>query len=225
MTSFHEHNSCEKTPALLAALHQHDVALVSDAGTPGVNDPGASLASAAADAGITVVPIPGPSAVTAAIAASGLAIDQFVYVGFLPRRSAERLRLFESLRREPRAVVALETPRRLRSSLAEMEVVIGDRSIAVCREMTKLHEEIFRGTVRDALAHFELPRGEFTLVIEGAGPEDESDDERESRARALLAAARSEGARARDAVATIAEQSGLPKRRVYQMWLESALKP
>ncbi|MBM3945298.1 MAG: 16S rRNA (cytidine(1402)-2'-O)-methyltransferase, partial [SAR202 cluster bacterium] len=147
LTSYHEHNKRAKQPELLAALADHDVALVSDAGTPGIADAGADLVAAASEAGAAVVAIPGPSAVVTAIAVSGIAVEQYVFAGFLPRRSADRRRLLAGLARDPRAVVAFETPQRIAASLADALDALGDRRIAVCRELTKLHEEVFRGTV------------------------------------------------------------------------------
>ena len=220
LTSYHEHNRHSKLPVLLDALSKKDVALVSDAGMPGINDPGDELVCAAAKAGVPVVPIPGPSAVTSAIAASGLPVEGFVYLGFLPRRRIDRRRLLESLADEKRALLAFETPHRLRASLEDLAQIIGDRRVAVCRELTKLHEEIFRGLLSEALAHFTSPRGEFTLVIEGntspgatVAPEAET--------RELIAGLRKEGLGAREAVARVVAQCGLSRRAAYRLWLET----
>ena len=126
---------------------------MSDAGVPGVSDPGAELVSAAAAGGFPVVPVPGPSAVTAAVAASGLAGDHFVFLGFLPRRRAQRKRLLESEASDERTLVAFEAPSRVRATLADVADVLGARRVTVCRELTKLHEELFRGTAAEALDH------------------------------------------------------------------------
>ncbi len=220
VTSYHEHNRTKKLPSLLSALETGDVALVSDAGVPGISDPGAELVSAAAEAGHRVVPVPGPSAVTSALSVSGLPADGFVGLGFLPRRRADRLRLLRPLASETRTVVAFETPHRLRGALEDVHAALGDRRITVCREMTKLHEEVFRGTVSDALAHFEVPRGEFTLVIEGCAesrPGDAAEDARES-----LAELRNEGVGTREAVARVVEETGVSRRQAYRIWLETA---
>ena len=168
LTSYHEHNKKAKLSSLLKTLEEKDVALVSDAGTPAINDPGYELIREAAKAGFAIVPIPGPSALTSALAVSGLPTDQFIYLGFLPRRRVERKRLLETLSGERRTLVAFETPHRLKAALDDILDALGNRGVTVCREMTKLHEEIFRGVVLDARDHFEHPRGEFTLVIEGA---------------------------------------------------------
>jgi len=168
LLSYNDHNKQARIPRILAALRQGAVALVSEAGMPGISDPGQDLVAAAAEAGFPVVPIPGPSAVTAALAVSGLPTRQFTYLGFLPRRAGERRRLLASLAAEPRTIVAFESPHRLRPALADLLAVFGDRRIAVCRELTKAFEEVFRGRISDALERFPEPRGEFTLVIEGA---------------------------------------------------------
>jgi 16S rRNA (cytidine1402-2'-O)-methyltransferase len=187
---------------------------------PGINDPGRELVAAAAVAGLEVVTVPGPSAVTSAVALSGLPIDQFVYLGFLPRKRSDRKRLLGSLAGERRALVAFETPHRLRAALQDILDAVGDRRIAVCRELTKLHEEVFRGDVAEAIAAFPEPRGEFTLVIEGPGEEPPIGPDAEKRASSLLAELRADGARARDAVAEVSQATGLLKRRVYGLWLE-----
>lgn len=226
LTSYHEHNKAARLPALLGALAEKDVALVSDAGMPGINDPGAELVAAAAERGYPVVPVPGPSALTTAIAVSGLPIEQFLYLGFLPRTPGERRRLLESLASERRALVAFETPHRLGEALRDALEALGDRRIAVCRELTKLHEEAFRGTISGALAHFQEPRGEFTLVIEGTTAEagerpTPAGAVTEDDVRALLARLRAEGLGAKQAVALAVKESGLPRRQVYRLWLEA----
>ena len=219
LTSFNEHNQTAKIPMLIAALADADVALVSDAGTPGVNDPAQALALAAHQAGYDVVPVPGASAVTAAVAVSGLAADGFVYLGFLPRKRGERVGLLKSLARQRRALVAFESPRRLRLSLPDMLDALGDRRIAVCREMTKLHEETFHGSIADALRHFREPKGEFTLVVEGAPDKRIDTAATEVAAAKMLDALRRSGVRAKEAVGEVADATGLPRRRVYQLWL------
>jgi len=220
ITSYREHNKHTKTPRLVDQLKNKDIALVSDAGMPGINDPGRELVAAAAVAGLEVVTVPGPSAVTSAVALSGLAIDQFVYLGYLPRKRSDRKRLLESLEGGTRALVAFETPHRLKAALRDILDTVGERRIAVCRELTKLHEEVFRGTVSEAIEHFPEPRGEFTLVVEGRGDELPIGPDAEERAVSLLAGLRAGGARAREAVAEVSQATGLPKRRVYGLWLE-----
>ena len=223
VTSFHDANAARKLPALLAALRDGAVALVSDAGMPLVSDPGYQLVSAATAAGVPVVAVPGPSAVTAALVVSGLPADRFLFLGFLPRKAGERRSALQALAREQHTLVAFEAPHRLRQTLVDLLAALGDRRIAVCRELTKLHEEVFRGSVQEALAHFTEPRGEFTLVVEGAPaatPAASLDD-----ARAELLRLRAEGARAKDAVDTVAGAMGLPHRRVYRLWLDLRAPP
>jgi 16S rRNA (cytidine1402-2'-O)-methyltransferase len=167
LTSYHEYSRRAKLEYLLSYLENEDLALVSEAGMPGLSDPGYDLIVAAIERGISVVPVPGPSAVITALVISGLPTNQFVYVGFLPRRKGQRQRLLISLADEPRTIVAFETPHRLKEALADIEEILGDRRIAVCRELTKIHEEVFRGRVGEARKHFAEPRGEFSLVVEG----------------------------------------------------------
>lgn len=219
LISFHEHNAAARTGELLERLADTDVALVSDAGTPTVSDPGRSLIAAAAERGFAVAALPGASAVTTALSASGMDADEFAFIGFLPRRRAERRRRLAALADETRTVVAFESPHRLAAALADLRDALGDdRRVAVCREMTKLHEEIFRGTAAEAAAYFKNPRGEFTLVIEGAEP-----GARESAkpdAAALLSDARASGMTARDAIADVGARTGMSRRKLYSMWLD-----
>jgi 16S rRNA (cytidine1402-2'-O)-methyltransferase len=224
LTSYHEHNKTQKIPHILNALEQGDVALVSEAGMPAVSDPGVDLVVAAVAAGVAVIAVPGPSAVVTALAVSGLPTRQFTYVGFLPRRSTERRRLLSTLAGEPRTIVALESPHRLVASLVDLMAVLGDRHIAVCRELTKLHEEVFRGPISEALAHFGEPRGEFTLVIEGAlagqgAPPDET------AVRGELRRLQQQGMGARRAVDEVALRFGLPRRKAYRLWLQAKDEP
>ena len=167
LTSYHEHSKRAKLDYLLDYLKKEDLALVSEAGMPGLSDPGYKLIVAAIERGISVVPVPGASAVITALVVSGLPTDQFLYVGFLPRRKGQRQRLLCSIVDEPRTIVAFETPHRLREALSDIEESLGNRRISVCRELTKVHEEIFRGRVSQTREHFAEPKGEFTLVIEG----------------------------------------------------------
>ena len=218
LSSFHDANAARKLPSMMAALGQGDVALVSDAGMPLVSDPGYQLVAEALAQGIPVVALPGASAVTTALAASGLPASQFLFLGFLPRKQGERRDLLQALTREPRTLVAFEAPHRLRRTLQDILTVLGDRHIAVCRELTKLHEEVFRGPVREAVEHFTEPRGEFTLVIHGAGPPEAAADTDEARHELLRL--RGQGARAKEAVDTVTATTGLPRRHVYRLWLE-----
>ncbi len=220
LTSYHEHNKAQKIPYILSALQHGEVALVSEAGMPAVSDPGVDLVAAAVAAGVAVVPVPGPSALIAALAVSGLPTRQFTYVGFLPRRRGERRRLLSGLAAEPRTLVVLESPHRLAASLADLLATLGDRRIAVCRELTKLHEEVFRGGISEALAHFGEPRGEFTLVLEGAaGAQAAPPDEAAIRQELRRLYQQSVGTR--QAVDEVALRFGLPRRQAYRLWLEA----
>jgi len=167
LTSYHEHTKRAKLDHLLGYVEKEDLALVSEAGMPGLSDPGYDLIVAAVERGVSVVPIPGASAAITALVVSGLPTDQYVYVGFLPRRKGQRQRLLSSITDESRTIVAFETPHRLKGALGDILEILGDRRISVGRELTKVHEEIFRGRVSQAGEHFVEPRGEFSLVIEG----------------------------------------------------------
>ena len=165
-TSFHEHNETRKTAPLLARLTRgDDIALVSDAGTPAVSDPGQHLIRAAIDAGIRVEPIPGPSAVMAALAASGLPSSTFTFLGFPPIRAKDRIKWFQSLREAGRTIVFFEAPHRIRETLDELRHSVGDRPIVLCRELTKAHEELVVRPISEVLSRLDKPKGEFTVVI------------------------------------------------------------
>ncbi len=216
LTSYHEHNKRQKLPHILDRLRFEDVALVSEAGMPGISDPGYELVVAATQRGIPVVPIPGPSVLVTALAISGLPSDQFIYLGFLPRRKGQRLRFLEQIAEEERTLLAFEAPHRLLSSLGDILHVLGDRRIAVCRELTKIHEEVFRGRVSQAIEHFSQPRGEFTLVIEGKRGKAYSVEEAERQLRVFY----EKGASAREAISQVAEATGASKKELYRLWLK-----
>lgn len=218
VTSYFEHNKLQKLDALLEALARGDVALVSDAGTPALADPGYELVRAALAAGFPVTAIPGPSAVLTALVASGLPTDAFLYLGFLPRKDAERRRLLESVAGEPRTLVAYEAPHRLLDTLAEVQAALGNRPLAVARELTKLHEEIYRGAAADARAHFAAKEilGEITLVIGGAAALP-SERWEAARVQAELARLLSAGLKRKDAARRVAEQAGWSGREVYNL--------
>ena len=221
MFSYNDNNRVARMPKLLSELEIMDVALVSDAGMPGVNDPGHQLVQAAREAGFGVVPVPGPSAVTTAISVAGIPLQQFTYLGFLPRRKAARLKLLESVAEAERPLVILETPHRLRAALADLKEALGNRRISVCRELTKLHEEVFRGAISEAIEHFTAPRGEITLVVEGADPTPKDDAASEETAQQMLHVLRGQDAGSRDAVSTVMEATGLARNRVYALWVAS----
>ena len=202
-TSLHEHNEAEKTPALLERLLRGDqIAVVSDAGTPTVSDPGQRLIRSAIEAGVRVEPIPGPSAIIAALAASGMPADTFLFLGFPPIRSNARTKWLQAVRSAGRTVVFFEAPSRIKATLEWLRRELGECHISVAREMTKAHEELVNGPISDVLGRLREPRGEFTVVLEYgqlpnlSGPGPLSDDE--------LAAEYS----------TLAAGSGLTRRRI-----------
>jgi 16S rRNA (cytidine1402-2'-O)-methyltransferase len=168
--SYFEHNKLSRLSRILAALVEGDVALVSDAGTPGLNDPGYELVRAALEAGHQVSAVPGPASPVAALVASGLPTDAFLYLGYLPRKATERRAALARVAELPYTLIFLESPHRLLDSLSDMQLAFGDRPAAVARELTKLHEEIWRGQLSDAPSHFTQPRGEFVIVIAGQRP-------------------------------------------------------
>ncbi|MDO8577929.1 MAG: 16S rRNA (cytidine(1402)-2'-O)-methyltransferase [Dehalococcoidales bacterium] len=219
MTSYFEHNKRLKLDYLLNFLETGDVALVSEAGMPGISDPGHELIVAASEKGIPVVPIPGPSVVVTALAVSGLPPDRFTFLGFLPRKSGERRRLLETMTNDPATLIFFEAPHRLHDTLDDMLLVLGNRRIAACREMTKIHEEVFRGTISQAIEHFTNPRGEFTLVIEGQKEvrKPEMNDDIESSLREL----RRSGVPAKEAISSLSGSTGLSKKELYRVWIKA----
>lgn len=218
ITSYYEHNKKKKLSYILKQLEEGDVALVSEAGTPGISDPGYELIVAAREKDIPVVAIPGPSAIVTALAVSGLPTDRFTYIGFLPRKSAERRRSLQSIADEVGTIVAFETPHRLQEALADLLLVLGDRRMAICRQLTKLHEEVFRGTASQAQQYFYKPRGEFTLVIEGK--KDKGKPQITSDIIEQLKVLKASGATAKETVEKMALETGLSRKEIYQVWLK-----
>lgn len=193
------------------------VVLVSDSGTPAVSDPGEVLVGALLDRGLAVRAVPGPSAILAALVPSGLAVSRFCFEGFLPRKGAARGRRLEDLGTEGRTIVLFEAPHRLRRTLADLAAALGgERSIAICRELTKLHEELWRGSLQDAITLYEKrePRGEYVLVLAGAPRRREPSD---AEIRAALHRHVEGGASTRDAAAAVAAELDVSRRRVYRL--------
>ena len=219
LISYHEHNKLSRLAEVINALAQTDVALVSDAGTPALNDPGFELVKATLQAGYPVSPIPGPSAPLAALVASGLPTDAFLYLGYLPRKSGERQALLKQIASLTYTLVFLETPHRLLAALQDLQAVLGERSIAVARELTKLHEEIFRGSLSQASAHFtaQPPRGEITLVIAGNTTRSVWSEE---QVRNFIEGLQSEGDSAAHIAAEAAAASGWSRRALYQLVMQ-----
>ncbi len=220
MTSYHEHNKQRKLSSIFRSLADGDVALVSDAGTPSVSDPGYELVNEAARRGTLVVPLPGANAILTALVGSALPTDGFVYVGFLPKKKRLVRETLTSLEKEKRTLVAFESPYRLFDTLEIMLETLGDRPVCVAQEMSKMFEEFFRGPISAALEHFgnETPRGEITLVIGGLAPGSETWDE--ERVRAALRERLDEGESPSRAAKSVAAESGWKKRDVYAMGVE-----
>ena len=218
LLAVHEHNERTRAAELVDEIRRgRTVALVTDAGMPGVADPGHRLVQACAAVGLPVEVVPGPSAVVAALAVSGLPGDRFVFEGFLPRKGPARRERLAALAHEERTSMCFESPHRVAATLAELVDACGpDRGVVLARELTKLHEEVFRGTLGTALEHVEAtpPRGEYVVVLAGAGPRDApTDDDVAAEAEAALAA----GMSARDAAAHVAGRLGVSRRRAYDV--------
>ena len=216
-TSYFEHNKLQKLDYILEKLAEGDVAVVSDAGTPAINDPGYELVKAALEAGFEVHPIPGASAPIAALTVSGLPTDAFLYLGYLPHKTSERHRRLQEVAGQPYTLILLESPYRILESLEDILSVLGERRILVAREMTKMFEEYWRGSVSGALEHFrsEPARGEFTIVLEGNRKEAGGRWSEEE----LLAAIHRElkdGKSASQLAGELAGRSGWKKKEVYQ---------
>ena len=215
VVSFYDANEAARVPQLLAALRDgEDVLVVTDAGMPSVSDPGYRLVAAAVSAGLDVTSLPGPSAVTAALAVSGLPVDRFCFEGFLPRKAGERSRVVAALADERRTLVLFESPRRLAATLTELVAAFGaDRPAAVCRELTKTHEEIRRGSLAElAMWAAEGVLGEVTLVIGGASGTASAEP---GDLAAAVAAREAAGEARKDAIAAVARERGVPKRMVF----------
>lgn len=222
LVSYHAHSEPGRLEALLAALRAgEDVALVSDAGTPGVSDPGAALVRAVREAGGRVVPIPGPSALVTALSASGFPADRFLFLGFLPRKGPQRARLIADTAASAHTVVLYEAPHRLVALLEDLGGAAGGtRTVAVARELTKLYEEIRVGPITDQLAHWSgtEPRGECTVVVEGREPPADTADA--DSARALATRLLADGFSRRETARHVAEETGLSRNDAYRLVME-----
>jgi len=225
ITSYFEHSQVSKLNRILDTLQAGDVAVISEAGMPGLSDPGYELVCAALDQEYRVVPIPGANALTSALVASGLPTDQFTYVGFLPRQKNARRKFLQSIADEPRTLVAYEAPHRIRDSLDDIAETLGNRAICVARELTKVYEEFFRGSVNDAREYFaeHAPRGEFTLVIEGKTADDREQitdkqiDWNDARVIQAMQDLMADGLTRSEAAKRVAHESGRDRREVYQL--------
>lgn len=227
LTSLHEHNEASKSAVLVRRMQAGEaLALVSDAGTPVVSDPGLLLVRAALEAGITVVPVPGASALLAALVASGLPAHPHYFGGFLPRKSSERLAVFESLRALSATLVFYEVPHRLRSSLRDLASAFPERRTVVARELTKLYEEFVRGTPEELCEHFTAtePRGECVILVEGITPKEQQIEVSDAAVEAALMASIDAGKSKKEAIKDVASFLGLSKNAVYRVAISLTAK-
>ena len=227
MTSYHEYNKVDKAKVLVdKMLAGQIVALITDAGTPGISDPGEELVRQAVQAGINVTSVPGPAACINALIISGLPTRRFVFEAFLPSDKKERAAVLEELSHETRTMIIYEAPHRLCRTLAELaEVLGGDRQIAVCKELTKRHETVYRSDIKGAVDYYNAnePRGEYVLVIAGLNREDiirdKQDAWKEMPLEEHLKHYESQGIERREAIKLVAKDRGVPKREIYNMTL------
>ena len=223
LVSYHQHNRVSAGPAVLSRLLAGEsCALVTDAGTPAISDPGEDLVRLCAGNGVTVVPVPGCCALVCALAASGLATGRFTFEGFLSVNRKSRREHLQSLKGEQRTMVFYEAPHKLRATLDDLYAAFGDRSLALCRELTKLHEEIRRTTLAQAVAYYRDndPKGEFVLVLVGAEPDDAPGVSLEEGAAMVLALLES-GEKRKDAVRQVASETGLSRNELYEAALRA----
>jgi 16S rRNA (cytidine1402-2'-O)-methyltransferase len=224
LTSYHEHNERAKTRHLVARLERGDnIALVSDAGTPTLSDPGYRLVVEAIKAGIRVSPIPGASALTAVLSASGLPLDRFVFEGFLPAKKQQRRGRLRALRAETRSLVCYEAPHRLKEALEDMREILGNREVVLAREVTKMHEEFLRGLLSKVIGQIadrEI-RGEITLVIQGAS---EHSSITEELLKAEVEKLKTAGLRVKEIAEVLGEKYGYPKKEIYRLALAGGTK-
>ena len=223
LVSYHQHNRVSAGPAVLSRLLAGEsCALVTDAGTPAISDPGEDLVRLCAGNGVTVVPVPGCCALVCALAASGLATGRFTFEGFLSVNRKSRREHLQSLKGEQRTMIFYEAPHKLRATLDDLYTAFGDRSLALCRELTKLHEEIRRTTLAQAVAYYRDndPKGEFVLVLAGAEPDDAPGVSLEEGAAMVLALLES-GEKRKDAVRQVASETGLSRNELYEAALRA----
>jgi 16S rRNA (cytidine1402-2'-O)-methyltransferase len=217
LTSYHDHNKEEKAPVLVSRLLEgKDVALVSDAGTPGISDPGYFLINLAIDQKISVVPIPGATAAIAALSVSGMPTDSFVFEGFLPAKHTARLKKLQELLKEERTIIFYEAPHKIIKTMEDLLAVFGNRPAVITRELTKIHEETIRGTFSEILSHLQTGsiKGEFTIIVHGfsAEPQKQDIDTAEYLKNLML----HRGLSKKEAIPIAAEELGLPKKDVYK---------
>lgn len=227
MTSYHEYNKIEKAKVLVQKmLEGTNIALITDAGTPGISDPGEELVRQAYEAGIKVTSLPGAVACVTALTLSGLSTRRFCFEAFLPTDKKERAMVLQEMERETRTIVMYEAPHRLKKTLAELKDVLGDRRITLCKELTKKHETVFATTIAEAIAFYETqdPRGEYVLVIEGKSHQEIVEEEQrkweEISMEEHMDIYLEKGMSKKDAMKAVAKDRGISKRDVYQYLLE-----
>jgi len=221
--SYHEHNELKRAEELVERLSRGEsIAVVTDAGTPGISDPAYRIVAAAIERGVTVTPVPGATAMIAGLVASGLPTDSFLFAGFLPHKKQARRARLDGLKSERATLVFYETPHRVRETLVDVREILGDRQAAIARELTKLHEQFIRGAVSDLIAHFDAnePRGEMTLVITGNRDDNLTPVESVSISEQVERLAREGGLSRNDAIKQAARSRGLSKREAYQLLLD-----
>ena len=223
LVSYHEHNYRERTQELLLRLQDGTVALVTDAGMPCISDPGSDLISKAVEHGYSLELVPGVSAVTTAVAGSGFPADNFYFLGFLSRKKKLRQEQLQAVKHLTTSIVIFESPHRVKKTLADISLILGNCRMSVCREMTKLHEEIFMGTVNEVIDHFASPQGEFVLVIQNDGTEHRVEETRDFNSiKTEVASLRKSGYKAKDAVGMMVLSTGLPRKVLYDLWIASS---
>jgi 16S rRNA (cytidine1402-2'-O)-methyltransferase len=221
LTSYHEHNEKVKASELVKRLAAGaTIALVCDAGTPGISDPGYRLVRQAIAAGVEIIPIPGASALTAVLSAAGIPTDRFVFEGFLPAKRSRRKERLEKLRAETRTLVAYEAPHRLQETLTDVQEILGDREAVLGREISKIHEQFLRGRISDLIAQIakQPPRGELTLVIAGAAGDAQPSEE---VLRAEIRRLKADGLRVKEIATLLGQKYAYSKRDLYKLALQS----
>jgi len=220
LTSYHDHNKEEKAPVLVSRLLEgKSIALVSDAGTPGISDPGYFLINLAIDQKVPVVPIPGATAAIAALSVSGLPTDRFVFEGFLPSKHTARMKRLTELAKEERTLIFYEAPHRIMQALEDMQTVLGDRKAVLTRELTKVHEQVLRGRIPDVRRQLEAGsmKGEFTIIVEAAASgADRVNISPEEYLKNLIL---HRGLPKKEAIAVAAHDLGVPKKEIYKIGL------
>jgi len=222
LTSYHEHNKKTKGQILVEKLKEGaKIALVTDAGMPGISDPGEDIIKLCIEENIDIIALPGATAFTLALVLSGLKTDKFVFEGFLPSKNRDRIKELERLKGEERTIILYEAPHRMEALLQDILTILGNRNISISRELTKIHEETFRGTVSEAIDWFKDtgPKGEFVIVLEGGAAPDE-DPYKDISVKEHLKKYIEEGMSKKDAVRRVAEERNMPKNQVYKESLD-----